>query len=538
MHKPQPLESYNNETLAILVIDDDKGDRIACQRTLKAALGNSLQFIEADNGKSGLEHIQADAPHFVMLDYSMPNYNGIEVLQCIRAKHPYLPVIMLTDNGSKAIATQSIEEGAQEYVIRSTVTPETLKRVVGTAIRHTHLQKQEHEQRISLEIFTRALVHDLKEPLRTIHSFLDQITDWRILSEESQQSFHYVRRAAIRMTALVDTVYLYIRLDAAEKIEKVTCDLSGILEEVQENLTKLIVERGATITCDALPLVHTNRVQMIQLFQNLLTNSIRHCDTPVTVHVSAEEQDDRWQLTVRDDGPGMEAEWLETIFDPFKRLSHRKEDGAGLGLGLAINRKIVGSHDGKIWCESVLGTGTSFLFTLPKAIAAAHTEKSEVPLIFSVRKPIASATQTLARILLVDDNEDDIALNRRILIEKTQIRCDVLTARDGKEAMIMLKGARQENNPIDLLLLDINMPVMSGFELLAKLHKEHILPDIMVVMCTISGYDRDKQMATEFGAAGYLTKPPEFSQLKEIIGRSERLRLYQEGNNYTLRRAA
>jgi signal transduction histidine kinase len=505
------------EVLNILVIDDDRGDRTFCQRALKSAWGDSLRFTEADSGERGLEAIETQAPDCVLLDHSLPGINGIEVLRRIRLKHPYLPVVMIDGKGNDVIAVQSMKEGAQDYIAKNTITSPILQRVVQMAIAHCALQRNAHEQRASLDIFTRALAHDLKEPLRTICSFLDLITDWRNLTEDSQRSFQYVRDAANRMNTLVDTVHLYTRLDAVEQMETTPCDMSDILKAVLGNLAQLIAERGATASCDALPLVHANRIQLIQLLQNLLANAIQHSRSPVTVHVSAIPCGDQWRFEVRDNGPGIDAEYLQTIFDPFRRLSHDARDRSGSGLGLAISRKIIESYGGKIWCESELGRGSSFLFTLPKA---------------------AERARTLARVLLVDDNQSDIELNQLMLMKNDKLRCEVLTARDGKEALAMLRKAAQESNAIDLVLLDINMPVMDGFELLSIMGREQILARTQVVMCTTSSYDKDERTAKSLGATGYLIKPPRFAQFKDIVDRCQSLSLSQEGDGFALRRAA
>jgi CheY-like chemotaxis protein len=144
----------------------------------------------------------------------------------------------------------------------------------------------------------------------------------------------------------------------------------------------------------------------------------------------------------------------------------------------------------------------------------------------------------LARVLLVDDNEADIELNRIILIENAKLRCDLLTAYDGREALIRMQEAAQDNNPIDLILLDINMPGMSGFELLAQMQKHPMPHEPLVIMCTTSAYDLDRRMAESFKMAGYLLKPLKFALLKEIIDYSSSLNLYQDEDHYILRRAS
>jgi len=525
-----------DKTAIILAIDDSEDDRLLYRRTLQKMSGARYTISEAENGEAGLARIAQELPACVLLDYSLPGYDGIRVLKNIREKYPFLPVIMLTGQGNESIAVQSMKEGAQDYIVKSAITPESLERIVRVTIEHSVMQKRIHDQRTSLEIFTRALAHDLKEPVRTIRSFLDRITDWTELNEKSQKSFHYIRNAADRMNALIDNVFLYTQLDSPDQIPKIACDMNRVVEEVKENLAQLIQERGAVITCDALPASFANRVQMSQLLQNLIANAIRHCDNTVSVHVSAGEHDGQCVWQVRDNGPGIAPEHLEKIFDPFKRLSHLKEEGTGMGLGLAINRKIVESHGGKIWCESELGKGTTFLFTLPKAEEEIIPELAET--IHPAPMPPAHVKQTRARILLVDDNEADIELNKLILIDDANLHCDVITANDGREAIARLVEASHMGNSIDLLLLDINMPVMSGFELLAEMQKKNMMDSIAVVMCSTSSYDIDKRMAMTLGATGYLTKPPQFSSLKDIIDHCPHVRFCKEGNDLFLLKAA
>jgi len=523
---------------AILIVDDDAGDRTLCQRSLKSAFGDKMRLREADSGEGGLESIEKHMPSCVLLDYSLPGINGVEVLKRLRTKHPYLPVVMIDGKGNDVIAVQSMKEGAQDYIAKSAITPPILLRAIQVAIEHCTMEKRIDEQRTSLEIFTRALAHDLKEPVRTMRSFLDRISDWRDLSDKSQEAFGYIHKSADRMNALIDTVYLYTRLDAAEKMEMLPCNISTVLKEVQENLGELILERGATIICNSLPPVDANHVQMIQLFQNIVTNAIRHCHAAVTVHISAEENRDRWRFVVRDNGPGIAAEHIDAIFDPFKRFSQGKGDERGMGLGLAISRKIVESHEGEIWCESNLGEGTSFLFTLRKTKAGTAVEHSASLPSVSAHPQQTGTTRKLARILLVDDNEADIQLNKIILLETAKLRCDVLTTCDGKEALAMLKEGARQGNPIDLVLLDINMPVMDGFELLEHMRKEETLFGTLVIMCTTSSSDVDQSKAASLGAVGYLTKPPQFSLFKNIIDQCGRLLLSQEGEDCVLHRAA
>lgn len=526
-----------NSLVTILVIDDNVDDRELCSRVLKKVLGDRLRLVEAGSGERGLQAIEEHAPDCVLLDYSLPGHNGIEVLRRIRAKHAHLPVIMLTGQGNEAVAVMSMKEGAQDYIAKSAIAPEALQRIIQTAIEHSFLQKRIYEQRTALEIFTRALAHDLKEPVRTIRSFLDLITDWESLNPQSRQAFEYIRKAAERMDALIESVYLYTRLDSADERERSECALDGVIEDAKDNLAALIAERGATITHDPLPVVKAHPVHLTQLIQNFLSNAIRHSETPVTVHIRTEDMDDHWQIAISDDGPGIPPDYLHDIFTPFKRLTHRRDDRSGLGLGLSINRKIVELEGGRIWCESEPGHGATFFFTLPKAPAAPAIIRTTVAPETSDDAPSNGANPLLARILMVDDSEADLVLNRIMLIEATKLHCDLLTARDGAEALLRLREAEQAGNPVDLVLLDINMPGMNGFEFLSNMNFfEPARPE--VVMCTTSSDESDRRKALSLGASGYMTKPPRFPALQDIIARNPRLRLSQDGAGLVLVRAA
>src|SRR5262249_44129110 len=139
----------------------------------------------------------------------------------------------------------------------------------------------------------------------------------------------------------------------------------------------------------------------------------------------------------------------------------------------------------------------------------------------------------LATLLLVDDNDIDIELAQILLIERNRLQCKVVVARDGDEDLARLHDAN-----IDLVLLDINMPRMDGFELLERMRTEKMLDRVAVVMCSTSTYDEDISRAAALGASGYLTKPPEFPRLRAIVEKSTNLKISEESDALLLLRAA
>lgn len=521
----------------IIVIDDSPDDRMLYRRTLQKVADKSYSVTEAGDGEEGLCHLDADNPVCVLLDYSLPGHNGIEVLKQIRGKHPFVPVVMLTGQGNENVAVAAMQEGAQNYILKSTITAEILDHVIQMATAHCKLQKRIHEQRTSLEVFTHALAHDLKEPIRTIRSFVELIARNETFPDKTKHYFQHIENAADRMHMLIDTVFHYTRLDDPVPVAREICDTGSVLQGALENLDKLIRERAAVITSAApLPHIYANRMQLMQVLQNLISNAIHHSAKAVTIHVYAQEQD-QWTFGVRDNGPGIDTAYFHKIFEPFKRLSHQESQGAGLGL--ATCKKIVESHGGRIWCESKLGEGTTFLFTLPKqpldTARASDATDTSTP---RINAAVKDEGKPLASVLLVDDSPADLEITQFRLVEVPKLRCNFLIAHGGEEALAILSDLKQQGNEVDLMLLDINMPEMGGFEVLERIRANSALNHIPVVMCTGSTYDKDMQHASQLGAIAYLTKPVSFQQLKDIVSKSDMIELCEDNSGYNLVRAA
>ncbi len=378
-------------------------------------------------------------------------------------------------------------------------------------------QKRIGSQHEALEVFTRALAHDLKEPVRTLQSFSHILHEDETLAEKPRRYARFIDEASQRMGLLINSVFVYTQLDDPESTAKAPCATKSVMRAVEANLAQLIHERGAIVTSGKLPELPANEVQMMQLLQNLVSNAIRHNKPQVAIHVDAVECEDDWIFSVSDNGVGIAQEDCARIFEPFKRLQPHKDC---TGLGLAICNKIVSSHGGKIWCESAPGNGTVFYFTLPKTQTHAKTHSAPHARI----APVTPANRELLNILLVDDMEADIEL-ARLIFNDTKRQCALHIAHDGTEALDMLKN-RFKGGQVDMMLLDINMPGMNGFELLKRVKADAGLKDLPVYMCTGSTYERDRKMAKTLGAAGYITKPASLDAITAMLAEIPVTRLY------------
>ncbi|HAJ62815.1 MAG TPA: hypothetical protein DCP31_29295 [Cyanobacteria bacterium UBA8543] len=235
--------------------------------------------------------------------------------------------------------------------------------------RTTELQQLNQELKRSnheLEQFAYVASHDLQEPLRAIAGYtqlLEQEYQER-LEPTAQEYMSYVVDGATRMQQLIRDLLEYSRVGTHGQVFAAT-DCNEVLEITLENLQVAIAESNATITHDPLPTLTADKNQLVQLFQNLIGNAIKFCkDKPPQVHIRAKLTDQTWCFEVRDNGIGIKPQYLERIFVIFKRLHTRKEF-SGTGIGLAICKKIVERHGGKIWAQSQPEIGTTFYFTLP-----------------------------------------------------------------------------------------------------------------------------------------------------------------------------
>jgi light-regulated signal transduction histidine kinase (bacteriophytochrome) len=221
-----------------------------------------------------------------------------------------------------------------------------------------------------LQHFAYALTHDLQEPLRMVVNFTELLGREYIgkMGEEADQYISYSVEGAQRIEALLKALLAYWEVSEREQHVLARIDCGAVLAKAVSNLQAAIEQNGAIVTSDPLPTVLAEEVMLIQLFQNLISNSIKYRGKePPTIHVSAERDALGWLFAVRDNGIGIDSEDIDRVFGMFKRL-HGSEI-PGTGIGLALCKKVVERQGGRIWVESESGRGATFKFTIPSSKA-------------------------------------------------------------------------------------------------------------------------------------------------------------------------
>lgn len=219
-----------------------------------------------------------------------------------------------------------------------------------------------------LEQFAYMTSHAFQEPLYTLSYYIQLLAqgyEGKFDPDADNIIFH-ILEGITRMQKLINGLRTYSYVDRCGRpFEPTSCDT--VLEQALTNRRETIEKSGAVITHETLPTVMADTSQLVQLFEKLISNAIKYrSEEPPRIHISAQQKENEWIFSARDNGIGIAPDYQECIFVIFQRL-HKKEEYPGNGVGLAICKRIVERHRGRIWVESEPGKGSTFYFTIPKS---------------------------------------------------------------------------------------------------------------------------------------------------------------------------
>lgn len=220
-----------------------------------------------------------------------------------------------------------------------------------------------------LQNFAYVASHDLQEPLRMISNYAQLLEKYYNdkLDKNGKEFIGYLVGGVKNMKRLIDDLLEYSRVGSKEKIFA-EVDCNQVMSEVLKSITSKVSQTNSKVIYDKLPIVSGDRIQLTQLFQNLILNAIKFQSKSIPeIHISSSPRKNEWLFSVRDNGIGITREHQERIFEIFQRL-HTKDEYEGTGIGLSICKKIVERHQGKIWVESEEGKGSIFYFTISQSV--------------------------------------------------------------------------------------------------------------------------------------------------------------------------
>jgi signal transduction histidine kinase len=374
--------------LHVLLVEDDSGDREMILRELaKGEFEITSEVVRtADEFR---QRIRTHCPDVVLSDYNLGQWRGTEALEILRAEGLDIPLILVSGVLGDVTAVECIKQGVTDYVHK-----DSLARL-SVALRNALKDKKSREERQrgqeslaqkveelarsnrDLEQFAYVASHDLQEPLRMVAAYTQLLAErYRgKLDDQADKYINYAVDGAVRMQSLIHDLLAFSRVGRQETELKDT-NCNEVAGQAIKDLQAAIMESGAVIDCEPLPWLKANEIQLKQVFQNLVGNALKfHGSRTPAIHISAERQGPDWIFSVADNGIGISPEHAENVFIIFNRL-HTRTEYAGNGIGLAICKKIIERHGGRIKALPRESGGTVFRFTLPAGRPAETRESS------------------------------------------------------------------------------------------------------------------------------------------------------------------
>lgn len=363
----------------ICIIDDNQEDRIVFHRYLLQDTDYSYQIFMAHTGEEGLELCKQVQPDCILLDYKLPDIDGLEFLAQLADEQTGLvsfAVIMLAGLNDEETALQAMKSGAQDYLVKDEMTSGNLFRAIHNAIERTTMRQVVEQQRHDLELknqeleaFAYALAHDLRAPLRAITSFA-QIIQQEYRAKLDDDGQHYIDTIVLscnQMDRLIEDLLTYTRIEH-RAVSRKPIALEHLFHQLLQNLETRMLEKRATVTiAENLPVISGDQTLVSQIFINLLDNALTYVrpEVPVNITINGADEDQWVTVCVADNGIGIAPKQYGRIFQIFQRL-HGDDIYPGTGIGLAIVKKATDLLNGQVWVESTLGTGSAFYVKLPK----------------------------------------------------------------------------------------------------------------------------------------------------------------------------
>jgi two-component system sensor histidine kinase/response regulator len=490
----------------IIIVDDEIGVLQACKRLFE---NEQISVFTTTDPKEALSVIDDSDIKIVLSDNRMPGISGVEFLRQVKEKQPDIIRILFTGQMDTQVAEDAINKGEVYRLVNKPWDPKELLTIVKDALEKFDLMKNnkllvENIQIRNAELetlsaklknmyevqqqFTSTVSHELRTPLAAIKSSVDILNTEAPgkLSDEQKVFIKRVKNGIDRLSNLINNVLDLSKLEAGKMVLNFTpVNLQDEILEIVEMHTAVAQNKGLRLEIVFAPnvpsVILADKDRLMQVFNNLINNALKHTQEGTITILASYLYENKANLTfcIRDTGVGISADDIPKLFKKFEQVGDISQRAGGTGLGLVICKKIIEEHGGKIWVESCPGEGTSFFFTIPLPIN---------------------------RILIVDDDPVTLNLLRNTLAKTEKYELD--TASSG-----FITGQKCISFKPHLIILDINLPGINGFEICTRLKNDPGTKGIKIIMHSTFTTEEDEKRATDAGADGILKKPADPTEI-------------------------
>lgn len=528
-----------SEIRQVLVVDDNPDDRAAVVRALRADTACRYAFHEAATGADALKlfSVAGDAFDLVVLDYRLNDMDAGEIVASMIQDDeiPCVPIVLLTGTIGGEGRSRLLSLGVQDYFSKSAVTSDLLPRIADNAIERHRLMWQLYESeqaaaaakeeaeranRVKSQFLT-SISHELRTPLTAILGFTELVRR-NPTGDDADRMLEMMATNGAHLAEILDDLIDIAKIEA-DRLEVIAtpCRLLDVVKAACDLMTYRASEQGLRLTCEIDPSVPTtvnvDAVRLRQVLLNLLGNAVKFTDAGfIACRVTCGEND-LVEIRVQDTGRGIPDDAREAIFDPFIQGDESVERRrTGIGLGLAISKRLAEMMGGNLEVESTSPAGTTFLLTLSAPCAEEppaprYNARGQNPVDRFAQSRLANSWAN-KRVLLAEDTPANQFLLCKLL-EPTGVQLECVS--DGEQAVKRALMHLAQGRPFDLVLMDMQMPVMDGFEAVAQLVKlGHSAP---IVAVTAAALSEERNRCLAIGCSEVVTKPIDFDELQYVM---------------------
>ncbi len=504
----------NNNTVIyksiILIIDDEPINLALIKNYLK-----TYKILIARSGEEGIKIAHSAQPHLILLDVIMPDMDGFET--CRRLKNDEqtqaIPVLFMTVLSDVEDKLKGFAAGGVDYITKPFHEKELLARV------QTHLKLQQARKAAETanhakSQFLANMSHELRTPLNAILGYTQIFKDDKSLMEKQGKQIDIIHRSGEHLLMIINDILDMSKIEAGKiELESVDFHLPDFLKTLVEMSQIKAQLKGISFIYEPMPDLPTgvqgDEKHLRQILLNLLNNAIKFTEQGQVIFkvqsLKMKEQTTKYshiRFQVEDTGIGIPPEQLEKIFLPFHQVGEQRFQRQGTGLGLAISRQLVHLMKSELYVESTMGSTFWFDLDLPKVsgIYEPVTKKPQMPVGFRGGK---------RNILIIDDNMENRLFLKTMLLG---LGFEIAEAVNGRDALIQMTHFQPQ-----LILLDLVMPEMDGFEFIRKIRQNPSLKDIIVIAISAKVFQQTKQDSLAAGCQDFIAKPVQLETLLEHL---------------------